>query len=158
MQKLYYIEQNREIPHRRVSSTARKGTKWDNLVQVGDEVELVITGTEEAFGRAVIVMKEVMPYSDVLENAQHNHVAFESGVGRSGAAGALVAALEASYGVNDADDTFTVLHILPINTVVPRSLGDMLGEATAVGCTAVEIIEVQAAGSVAVEKTIRYEF
>lgn len=139
MQKLYYIPENRFVPTRRVSSTARRGRKWNDLVQVGDEVALTITGTEEVFGRAVVVAKEVMTYDLVLDNAGHNHVAFDPENLLDNAV-ALGRALDAAYDKIKPFETFTVLHLLRISTPTaePKPLGELLEELAGYGVTAVE--------------------
>lgn len=118
MHKLYYLSENGEIPTGQVSSTARLGRKWYNLVEIGDVVALTITGSERKFGEAVIVAKETLAYADVINNADHNHVAAFNhfGEGKT-AAQKLEDVLKAAYGVEffDPDELFTVLHILPLS-------------------------------------------
>jgi hypothetical protein len=116
MQKLYYIENNAFVPVGVVSSSARRGTKWDGLVKVGDRVALTITETGEKFGEAVIVHKEVVRYVDVLDNAATNHVAFNLETAGKAAGDELEATLCAAYGHDIAwDEAFTVLHLVVIN-------------------------------------------
>lgn len=111
---LLYISANSDVPFGRVSSTARRGDKWFNKVGIGDLVNLQITGGE-TFGQAVIVEKELLPLGVVLENADHNHVAFTRVDKHSSAAHALYSALRDCYGDDlNALELFTVLHICPI--------------------------------------------
>lgn len=172
MHKLYYIEANRDIPHGVVTSTARKGTKWNEQVKIGDVVELAITGTEESLGRAVVVLTEQTDFREVLNNARHNHVAFNQDGSAIDAPVSVVRrklydALTEAYGDITHEDKFTILHILPLNEEpvsslragTGQSLTDWLGEAADAGVSAVEIIEVnQIDGVATVEKAIRYEF
>jgi hypothetical protein len=85
-------------------------------VDVGDVVDLVMTGSGEVFGQAAIVCVEYLPLRDVIENAAHNHVGHNN-EGRNPRV-LLLQALEAAYGALDPNDKFTVLHILPLNQVV----------------------------------------
>jgi hypothetical protein len=120
MQKLLYLGANANIPFGRTSSTARKGLKWWGKVSVGDTVEIVETESGKRLGYAAIVAKEVLSYTDVIANADHNHV----GVGRSLAQAkqALAEALAAAYGENKSYENFTVLHILPLKGVAEAIL------------------------------------
>jgi hypothetical protein len=115
-ERLEYLPANSVIPNGVVSSTARKGGKWLNKVDVGDVVDLVMTGSGEVFGQAAIVCVEYLPLRDVIENAAHNHVGHNN-EGRNGRV-LLLQALEAAYGALDPNDKFTVLHILPLNQAV----------------------------------------
>lgn len=111
---LEYVAANKFIPDGRVSSTARRGSKWWNKVRVGDVVDLTITETKAVFGQAVIVAIELLPLLAVLDNADHNHVAFE--FPDQNPREKLVDALTRAYGQNlEYDEAFTVLHILPLN-------------------------------------------
>lgn len=113
---LLYLADNNDIPAGRVSSTARKGLKWSELVQVGDVVDLRTTEDGEKFGEAAIVAVEVLSLVDVLDNADHNHVAFGSKVAAGvSARSVLIDELYAAYGPLSLLDTYTVLHILPLN-------------------------------------------
>lgn len=115
MQKLYYISENGEVPTGQVSSTARRGDKWFNQVEVGDVVALTVTETDKEFGEAAIVLKELATYADVLNNADHNSVAFYNYGDGATAAEKLDRALKAAYGPDlKPDDLFTILHILPL--------------------------------------------
>lgn len=112
---LLYIGANSDVPFGRVSSTARRGDKWFNKVAIGDLVNLQVTETGETFGQAVIVEKELLPLADVLDNADHNHVAFKNVDKHIASAQALYAALRDCYGSDlNALEPFTVLHIIPI--------------------------------------------
>lgn len=111
-ENLQYISANSDVPFGRVSSTARKGDKWHDLVEPGDVVNLQVTGGE-VFGQAVIIAKELVQYHDVIENADHNHVAFK-GSKHEDPAVKLESALTACYGHNYPDDEFTILHIMPL--------------------------------------------
>lgn len=71
MQTLYYIQQNADVPQRRVTSTARRGVKWFNLVSVGDRIALTVKETDEKFGEAVVVLKEVAQYVENGDTALH---------------------------------------------------------------------------------------
>lgn len=112
---LEYIQDNLDIPDGMVSSTARRGRKWYDRVDVGDVVNIKCVETGEIVGRAAVVLKELMPYHEVIENADHNHVnkAFPANPEDPGTA--LAAALERAYGPLLLDEEFTVLHILPLN-------------------------------------------
>lgn len=116
MQKLYYISENGEVPTGHVSSTARRGDKWFNQVEAGDVVAMTVTETDKEFGEAVIVLTELATYADVLNNADHNHVAFHDYGDGETAAEKLDRALKAAYGSDiQPGDLFTILHILPLN-------------------------------------------
>lgn len=115
---LLYLRSNYGIPTGRVSSTARRGDKWYNQVDVGDIVNLRTTEDGDKIGEAVIVQKELVTLKDVLDNADHNHVAFSEEVNKHvGPAMALAGQLQAAYGTDlKLTETFSVLHILPLNT------------------------------------------
>ena len=115
-EQLLYLLDNSYIPPGRVSSTARKGSKWFTKVGVGDVVDLVATETGKKFGEAVIVAKEFLDLDAVLDNAGHNHVAFGDKVNKhTSARHALEGELASAYGPLNLDDSYTVLHILPLN-------------------------------------------
>lgn len=117
MHRLEYIPANATIPRGRVSSTARRGQKWNNLVAVGDVVLLAGAFNGDVFGKAAVVAKELVSYEVVLENADHNHSSFNPANAGVPKDLALKAELEAAYGANiPATEMFTVLHILPLNT------------------------------------------
>lgn len=115
-EKLMYLGNNSVVPGGRVTSTARKGRKWFDLVKVGDVVDLTVTETGECFGKAAVVCKELVTLRDVLENAHHNHVAYGPKVTPDGCSARTVLASElyAAYGELNLPDEYTVLHVLPL--------------------------------------------
>lgn len=142
MRDLLYVQGNTFIPWGVTTSTARLGDKWAKQVDVGELVRLreVSGGTPgnpehtETFGYALVVAKESnLTIVDVLDNADHNHVAFEPplkpGEHRVDAMQArlrLWDALRRAYGVgpfHDATTRWTVLHIL---RVPEHSIVDLL--------------------------------
>lgn len=120
MRNLLYVHGNDFIPPGRVSSTARLGDKWFHQVDVGDCVRTCAhppgAPTDlTSIGYALIVAKEFLPLDDVLDNANHNHVAFSSEVNKHASPRALLeVALFRAYGDCERSEYFTVLHILPI--------------------------------------------
>lgn len=163
MHSLLYLADNTFVPTYRVTSTARLGQKWNQQVDIGDIVDLKVTETGESFGKAVIVGKELLNYSDVLDNADHNHVAFSDKVNKHVSASvALDGELRAAYGNGfSSSAVFTVLHILRLNQDViaaepaakPNPL-DHLAELADVGIAALEITHCIGGA----EETVRYEF
>lgn len=121
MFRLEYIPDNTTIPRGRVSSTARRGQKWWNLVAVGDVVLMANAVSGDPLGKAVIVAKELVTLEAAIENADHNHTAYNeaklaaAGGGKDAASKVLLAELQAAYGDLRMDEPFTVLHILPLN-------------------------------------------
>lgn len=111
MKDLLYLRQNNNVPRNRVTSTARKGSKWFDGTSIGDVVMMRNTEDHEPLGKAAIVAKEFIEYQDVIANADHNHV----GVKGVDNGPALAAALTAAYGESAPTEKFTVLHILPLN-------------------------------------------
>lgn len=169
MHQLLYLADNKFVPTYRVTSTARLGQKWNHQVDIGDLVDLTITETNESFGKAVIVGKELLNYNEVLENADHNHVAFSDKVdGCHTAAGVLNDELRAAYGNEfSSSAVFTVLHILRLNEdVVEAKAGnsttpnplDYLAEIADQGVAAMEITEYAEVGELQSERTVRFEF
>lgn len=117
--ELLYVRANNNVPRGRVSSTARRGSKWWDQAAVGDVLQMRNTEDKEPLGRAVVVAKELVTLADVLENADHNHVAFTDFrvLQKKVDAGVVLAeALGRAYGADMLpSEPFTILHILPLN-------------------------------------------
>lgn len=111
---LFYIPSNAFVPLGKVTSTARRGRKWFDAVEVGDTVNLCITEVGTSFGLAIVVAKELTTYEDAINEASHNHCAFNPKYdhARFGPQGILAAELCAAYGNVDNDEAFTILHIV----------------------------------------------
>lgn len=115
VQKLYYIAGNAFVPEGKVTSTARRGSKWFDQIKVGEMVNLSMTETDESFGLAIVVHKELIPYITVLDEADHNHVADNPKWSGTPNKKALAAELRSAYGDDiTPGDLFTVLHILRV--------------------------------------------
>lgn len=113
--KLYYVAPNAFVPEGEVSSSARRGRKWFDLVNEGDMLNLCITESDESFGVAVVVAKELLPYRDVIDEAIHNHVASNPKWEGIPPEHALAVELQAAYGSDiDPREDFTVLHLIRI--------------------------------------------
>lgn len=106
---LEYLAGNADVPAGVVTSTARKGSKWQSKVKCGDVVNLKITGGE-VFGQATILKVMKTDYADVISNADKNHVLYGKKVREGGFADVVLAAeLNAAYGKNEPDDEYTVV-------------------------------------------------
>jgi hypothetical protein len=115
---LFYVAGNAFVPEGRVSSTARRGDKWMNQVNVGEMVNLKVTETGESFGVAVVVEKELVDFVDAIENASHNHTAFNPKNTSLHPSTALYRELTEAYGDDlKADEPFTILHIIRITGI-----------------------------------------
>lgn len=115
---LLYLRENARIPTGRVSSTARLGRKWFDLLMPGEVFKCCTTDGALLF-RAVCVAKDLTTYANVLRTANDNHVGWDGDepVPAIVAAHRLRNALERSYGkdYNLADNTaFTKIFMMPL--------------------------------------------
>lgn len=114
---LFYVAGNAFVPTGVVTSTARRGAKWYNQAQVGDVLNLRITESEDSFGAAVVVAKELVTFADAIENSDHNHVADNPKYASWDKRTALWTELTSAYGICKPDEEFTLLHIVRVGDV-----------------------------------------
>jgi hypothetical protein len=107
---------NTDIPSGVVTSTARKGPKWQGLVKPGDVVDLKYTNGA-VFGQATIIQVIKTTYDEVIWNANKNHVA-HGALCKAGEKPEVVLANEliAAYGAQDStDEQYTVVAFIRHN-------------------------------------------
>jgi hypothetical protein len=105
---LLFLKENAHIPHNVVTSTARKGRKWFDQAKVGDVLMFRTTEDKALFGAGVVVRRELVRWSELLDRHQENH----DGRGRQ----PLERALRAAYGDGCENDYWTMLFFVRLTS------------------------------------------